>query len=141
MVCSQREPQVGRRTKFICTTYAGEHSPSLVRARFVPYRVVRKSGWGAKVVAMSRDHALLQAFASELKARRSALKLSQEEFAYRADVNRTYIAKLELAQNQPTLCVMHRLASAIGIEVPELLQSVMIRYKLTLDSINLQKNR
>jgi transcriptional regulator with XRE-family HTH domain len=78
---------------------------------------------------MSRDHALLQAFASELKAQRSALKLSQEEFAHRADVNRTYVAKLELAQNQPTLCVLHRLAVALNNELPDLVQAVMLRYK------------
>jgi predicted transcriptional regulator len=48
----------------------------------------------------------MEAFAAELKARRSGLKLSQEELAHRAEVNRTYIAKLELARNQPTLCVL-----------------------------------
>ena len=91
--------------------------------------MVHKSGWNAKVTAMSRDHALLQAFASELKAQRSALKLSQEEFAHRADVNRTYVAKLELAQNQPTLSVMLRLAVALNNELPDLIQAVMRRYK------------
>lgn len=92
---------------------------------------MHKSGWNAKVTAMSRDHVLLQAFASELKAQRSALKLSQEEFAHRADVNRTYVAKLELAQNQPTLSVMHRLAVALNTELPDLTQAVMQRYKRT----------
>ena len=78
---------------------------------------------------MSRDEALLEAFAAELRAQRSALKLSQEELAYRAEVNRTYIAKLELAQNQPTLCVLHRLAGALNNELPELLQAILLRYK------------
>jgi transcriptional regulator with XRE-family HTH domain len=78
---------------------------------------------------MSRDDALLEAFAAELRARRLGLKLSQEELAYRAEINRTYIAKLELAQNQPTLCVLHRLASALNNELPELLQAILLRYK------------
>ena len=78
---------------------------------------------------MSRDDALLEAFAAELKARRSDLELSQEELAHRADVNRTYVAKLELARNQPTLCVLHRLATALSTDLPEFLQAVLLRYK------------
>ena len=78
---------------------------------------------------MGRDDALLVAFAAELRAQRSALKLSQEELAHRAEVNRTYIAKLELAQNQPTLCVLHRLAGALNSELPELFQAILLRYK------------
>jgi len=71
----------------------------------------------------------VEAFAAELKARRSRLKLSQEELAHRAVINRTYIAKLELAQNQPTLTVLHRLASALDGSLPELLQATLRRYK------------
>lgn len=52
---------------------------------------------------MTRDEALIAAFADELRSRRAALRLSQEELAHRAGINRTYIAKLELARNQPTL--------------------------------------
>lgn len=77
---------------------------------------------------MSRNNQLLEAFAAELKARRSAQKWSQEELAFRAEINRTYIAKLELAQNQPTLCVLHQLASALNSELPELLQAILLRY-------------
>jgi transcriptional regulator with XRE-family HTH domain len=78
---------------------------------------------------MSRDEALLRAFADELRARRSALHLSQEELAHRAEINRTYIAKLELAKNQPTLGVLHRLAVALNDDLPELLQATMLRYR------------
>lgn len=80
---------------------------------------------------MGRDEALLEAFAAELRARRTNLKLSQEELAHRASVNRTYIAKLELAQNQPTLSVMHRLASALNHELPDLLLATLQRYRRT----------
>jgi len=78
---------------------------------------------------MSRDNALVRSFAVELKARRVALQLSQEELAYRAEVNRTYVAKLELAQNQPTLSIMYRLARALNCELPELLQATLCRYQ------------
>lgn len=77
---------------------------------------------------MERDDLLLQAFATELKARRTQLRYSQEEFAHRAKVNRTYIAKLELARNQPTLTVLRNLADALEIALPELLQSTLVRH-------------
>jgi transcriptional regulator with XRE-family HTH domain len=78
---------------------------------------------------MSRDQALLEAFAAALKARRSELKFSQEELAHRAVINRTYVAKLELAQNQPTLTVLHRLAAALDNDLPGLLRATLLRYK------------
>lgn len=78
---------------------------------------------------MARDEALIEAFAIELKARRAVLKMSQEELAHRADINRTYIAKLELAQNQPTLSVMYRLAKAPESELPALLAATLTRYR------------
>ena len=58
---------------------------------------------------MTRDETLIAAFADELRFRRAALRLSQEELAHRAGINRTYIAKLELARNQPTLTVLFRI--------------------------------
>ena len=72
---------------------------------------------------------LMRAFAAELKARRSELGISQEELAHRSDVNRTFVAKLELAQNQPTLTVLHKLAGGLEVELPELLQVTLKRYK------------
>ena len=72
---------------------------------------------------------LMRAFAAELKARRSELGISQEDLAHRSDVNRTFVAKLELAQNQPTLTVLHKLAGGLEVELPELLQVTLKRYK------------
>lgn len=79
---------------------------------------------------MERDKILLQAFASELKARRGKLGFSQEEIAHRSDVNRTYIAKLELARNQPTLFVLFKLAEALEVGLPELMQTTVDRYQV-----------
>lgn len=70
----------------------------------------------------------MKAFAAELRARRTAHGLSQEELAHRAGVNRTYIAKLELAQNQPTLSVLHSLAMALNDDLLEVIKSVLSRY-------------
>lgn len=84
---------------------------------------------------MERDEALIAAFADELRARRSALELSQEELAHRVGVNRTYMAKLELAQNQPTLTVLQAIARALAVPLPELMSAVSTRqHKASLQS-------
>lgn len=76
---------------------------------------------------MERDEALIVAFADELRARRTALALSQEELAHLVGVNRTYMAKLELAQNQPTLTVLQAIATALSVPLPEFLGGVLAR--------------
>lgn len=78
---------------------------------------------------MGRDDALIQAFADELRSRRTARGFSQEALADRANVNRTYIAKLELAQNQPTLTVLYRLASALNHDLTDLIDETLRRYR------------
>ena len=78
---------------------------------------------------MSRNDALLEAFAAELRSRRMKLGLSQEALALDAKVNRTYVAKLELAMNQPSLGVLFDLATALGVELPELIRGALARYR------------
>ena len=78
---------------------------------------------------MKRNIALMQAIATEIRFRRNRWTFSQEELAHRAGINRTYIAKLELAQNQPTLTVLLALASALNCSLTELVEGTMSRYK------------
>lgn len=74
------------------------------------------------------DKTLMEAFGQELSSLRKAARLSQEELAYRAKVNRTYVAKLELGENQPTLTSMLNLAGALGKPLPEMIASALERY-------------
>ena len=74
---------------------------------------------------MGRDEELLEAFAAELRARRSQLKLSQEELAYRASINRTYIAKLELAERRLDVIDLEELAKALDLDPGLLLSRLM----------------
>ena len=69
------------------------------------------------------------AFAVAVKARRNQLQISQEELAHRANINRSYIAKLELAQNQPTLSVLDRIAQGLEIGLDELIRETMGFYR------------
>lgn len=72
------------------------------------------------------DH-LLKALGDELRFRRAEIGFSQEELAYRAGVNRTYVAKLELAKNQPTLQILYKLAIALEVDLPVFIQSLLQR--------------
>ena len=64
---------------------------------------------------------LRQAFAANLRRLRHAKGISQEDLAYEANVNRTYLSKLEKGVSYPRLKIIAKLADALGIEPAELL--------------------
>jgi transcriptional regulator with XRE-family HTH domain len=51
---------------------------------------------------------------------RKAQKLSQEELAHRAGVDRTYISQIERAVKNPTVQSLDRIAVALGVPLAEL---------------------
>lgn len=69
----------------------------------------------------ARDLSLIQAFAMVVKAKRHALGISQEELAWRAGIDRTFVARLEVAQNQPSLSVLFALGKGLDASVEELI--------------------
>ncbi len=73
---------------------------------------------------------LLRALASEVKARRAELKINQEELAHRAAVHRSFIARLEVAQTQPSLGVLFQIAEALETTPSELVASIDKRFRL-----------
>jgi len=64
---------------------------------------------------------LRQAFAANLRRFRHAKGISQEDLAYEADVNRTYLSRLEKGVSYPRLEIIAKLAEALGVEPAELL--------------------
>ena len=70
----------------------------------------------------------MNALAAEMKSRRAELRISQEELAYRAGFGATFIARLETAQNQPSLTAFVQLAQAVGVRPSSLLAAVMRRH-------------
>ena len=62
-----------------------------------------------------------QVFATNLRRVRRAKGLSQEELAFRAKINRTYVSKLETGITWAGLEVMCKIARVLGIEPMELL--------------------
>jgi len=47
--------------------------------------------------------------------------LSQEQLAFEAEIDRTYVSQIERAVINPSLLVLHKVAKALGSTVPDLL--------------------
>lgn len=76
-----------------------------------------------------QDFPVLLAAAAEIKSRRASIKISQEELAHRAGVHRSFVARLELAETQPSLAVLFRLADGLEVDVVELVRAMTLRYR------------
>lgn len=74
-----------------------------------------------------RDEAILSALASEIKSRRHGLGISQDELAFRADLSRTFVGKMELAQSQPALNALFHLAAALETDPADFIKSIWNR--------------
>lgn len=61
-------------------------------------------------------------FAENLRKARLAKELSQEDLAELANLHRTYVGSVERAERNVSIDNMERLAVAVGIPLPSLLQ-------------------
>ncbi|MDE1902129.1 MAG: helix-turn-helix transcriptional regulator [Alphaproteobacteria bacterium] len=61
-------------------------------------------------------------FCANLRHYRHAAGLSQEQLAHEADINRTYISKLEKGISQPGLEIIGKIADVLGVEAHLLLK-------------------
>lgn len=66
--------------------------------------------------------AIRSVFADNLKRARALRKLSQEDLAYEAGVERTYVGLLEREKNSPTIDMVERLAKVLKVRPYELLR-------------------
>ena len=82
----------------------------------------------------SRNSPLVEAFAAEIKSRRTELGMTQEALAGAIDLDRPYLTLMEGARKQPTISVMWRLAEGLGLSASEFMRRVEVRYRReTLD--------
>lgn len=51
---------------------------------------------------------------------RKQIGISQEELAFRCGVHRTYIGALERGEKSPTLNTIHKIATGLGVKIPDL---------------------
>jgi transcriptional regulator with XRE-family HTH domain len=69
--------------------------------------------------------ALRKVIGSNVRRLRSERKLSQEELAEVAEIDRTYVSQIERAVINPSLLVLHKVARALGTDVLTLLTKVV----------------
>ncbi len=63
-----------------------------------------------------------EAFAANLRDRRTAQNISQEELAHRAGLDRTYISSLERCIYSPTIDVVQKIADVLETTAADLLK-------------------
>ena len=64
---------------------------------------------------------LRDVLARNVRSRRKELALSQEELAFEAEIDRTYVSQIERSTINPSLMVLYKVARALQTEVPILL--------------------
>jgi transcriptional regulator with XRE-family HTH domain len=71
----------------------------------------------------SDETRIIAIVAQNVRARRLAAGLSQEELAHEAEVDRTYVSQVERRKRNVTIVVLARLAKALGTTPDQLLVS------------------
>jgi transcriptional regulator with XRE-family HTH domain len=64
-----------------------------------------------------------------IKRRRTIAGLSQEELAFRAGVDRTFVSRLEKGVRQPTITTIIALAEALGTSAVKLVKETEDEYR------------
>ncbi len=78
---------------------------------------------------MSEKELILEGFGRLIAERRKSLGVSQEDFAERADLDRTYISGLERGVRNPSLTAIVKVAKGFGITTEELLRGLEAKAK------------
>jgi len=71
-----------------------------------------------------QDAPVIKALAAELKLQRGKRNFSQEELAHRAGVHRTFIARIEVTDTQPSIAVLFRISDALGVRASDMLRNI-----------------
>lgn len=64
---------------------------------------------------------IAELFGRNVRQKRIALNVSQEELGHRAGLHRTYISDIERGARNPTLKVMNKIAQVLGVDLSSLL--------------------
>ena len=67
-------------------------------------------------------------FGKRVKYLRKKKKISQEELAFRCQINTKYLSDIERGQRNPTLKIIEKISIGLGIRIDELFKGVGIIY-------------
>ncbi len=68
-----------------------------------------------------RAERLFKILGDNVRTLRLGKNLSQEELAFRAGLDRTYVSQIERGVSNPSVLKLIHIADTLGVEVPELL--------------------
>ena len=72
---------------------------------------------------MDRELATLKkCIGSRIRKRRSDLRISQEDLAFKAELTPTYLSQLENGKRNPSLELLYRVCTVLQIELVELIK-------------------
>ena len=75
----------------------------------------------ANLRAMDKQYAAVRkALAREVRRRRKTLGISQEQLAFDANLDRTYVSQIERGISNPSLLVLCKLSTVLGADLQEL---------------------
>ena len=66
---------------------------------------------------------LAKKFGLEVRRQREKLGLSQEEFAQKAKIHRTYVSSIELGKVDPSLSVAYKVAQALNMKLGQIIMN------------------
>jgi len=69
----------------------------------------------------NKQKAYLKKLGNNIREARNKLDISQEEFAFRADLDRTYIGGVERGERNISILTLQKLADALKINIKNLL--------------------
>ncbi|MGX2967478.1 helix-turn-helix domain-containing protein [Ursidibacter sp. B-7004-1] len=65
---------------------------------------------------------IIKAFGKAIRQRRKQQELTQEQLGFEADIQRIYVSKLELGQQQPSLTTIFKLAHGLNCSASTLIK-------------------
>ena len=80
-----------------------------------------------RMPATSRNPALALAFGQTVRSVRESAGVAQEALALIAEMDRSYLGRLERGEKQPSLDVVFRLAAALGVAPGDLVAKIEAR--------------
>jgi transcriptional regulator with XRE-family HTH domain len=67
---------------------------------------------------------IAELFGVAVRRHRERSKLSQEDFADKAGIHRTYVSSIELGKVQVSIAVAHQLAEALGVPLSKIWKEI-----------------
>ena len=77
-----------------------------------------------QVVKLATMEAIENAFGQTVRQYREKQGISQEDFAAKAGIHRTYISSIELGKVQVSIAIADKLAEALGVSLSKVFRDV-----------------